>query len=661
VIAGADIVAMSSESTNVGNRGRLEVRDLCVGSDDSAAVVVDQISFVVESGQVLGLVGESGSGKTTIGLALLGHCRRGLQITSGEVLLRNRNVLTASASDLRSLRGVDIAYVPQDPASALNPVLRVGTQVGETLRVHPGAVRDPKQRVPQVLHEVGISSEPDMLRRYQHQLSGGQQQRITLAKAFACRPSVIVLDEPTTGLDVTIQRHVLETVQALCSSYGVAAVYISHDLAVVGELASTVAVLYAGRIVEQGSTERVFAAPIHPYTRGLIASVPSPLRRGVVHGIVGQPPRPGERPPGCAFEPRCELRVDACAQSPPGSIQIDRRDVRCFRAEASLALTHQWRASREKARPAAAASVTATRDLGASMSTGPDPVNLRGLNSDAGGRGQSRVRESDAGAIVSDGPSRLVVRGLSASYGDREVLGHIDLEVGDHQIVAIVGESGAGKTTLAECIVGLHGHWTGEVLLGGSLLPKDARHRNRDMLRRIQYVFQNPFLSLNPRKTIYQILNDPLRYFSIRDADSAERVDAALKDVSLGGDHLDRYPDELSGGERQRVAIARALIVEPDILVCDEITSALDVSVQAVIVELLARLQNEHRLSLLFITHNLALVKSVAQSCVVISEGHVVESGPVSTVLEHPTHSYTAQLIADIPVMPWEREALATT
>jgi len=659
VSAESDILRSSRELTTAGKKGRLEVRDLCVASVDGAAVVVDQISFAVESGQVLGLVGESGSGKTTIGLALLGHCRRGLRITGGQVLLGDRDVLAASPSDLRSLRGVDIAYVPQDPASALNPILRVGTQVAETLRVHPGTVNDRRERVPQVLHEVGISSEPEMLRRYQHQLSGGQQQRIALAKAFACRPSVIVLDEPTTGLDVTIQRHVLETVQALCSSYGVAAIYITHDLAVVSELASTVAVLYAGRIVELGSTEQVFGAPIHPYTRGLIASVPSPLRRGVVHGIVGQPPRPGERPLGCAFGPRCELRVDACVQRPPDSIEIDGREVRCIRAEASLALTRQRRPWGENGRPAVAGSGITVRDFGAP--TGSDPIDPGGRDSDAGSRAPSKTRGSDVRAILSADHSKLVVRGLRAFYGPREVLADIDLEVGDHQIVAVVGESGAGKTTLAECIVGLHRHWSGEVLLGGNALPRDARRRNREMLRRVQYVFQNPFLSLNPRKTISQILTDALRCFSMRDVDSAERVAAALKDVSLGRDHLDRYPDELSGGERQRVAIARALIVQPDILVCDEITSALDVSVQAVIVELLARLQNEHRLSLLFITHNLALVRSVAQSCVVLSEGHVVESGPVATVLEHPTHPYTAQLIADIPVMSWERAALATT
>ena len=323
--------ALDDERTERAGVAALEVDGLRVTSENGAAVVVDEISFAVASGQILGLVGESGSGKTTIALALLGHARRGLRIASGEVRLRDTDLLRMSASQLRSVRGFDISYVPQDPATALNPVLRVGRQVEQALRVH-SVDGDHGARVAEVLREVGIEPEPETLRRYPHQLSGGQLQRIALAMAFVCRPSVIVLDEPTTGLDVTIQRHVLETVRRLCSSYGVAAVYVSHDLAVVSQLASSVAVVYAGRIVEHGPTERVFTEPIHPYTRGLIASVPSPHRASALHGIPGQPPRPGRRPAGCAFEPRCDLRIAACALAPPAPIELDQRAVRCIRA-----------------------------------------------------------------------------------------------------------------------------------------------------------------------------------------------------------------------------------------------------------------------------------------------------------------------------------------
>jgi peptide/nickel transport system ATP-binding protein len=587
---------------------RLEVRDLRIDSSDG--VVVDEIAFSVAAGEVLGLVGESGSGKTTVALALLGHARRGLWIESGRVTLRGVEVLSAGSEELRSLRGREISYVPQDPESALNPVLRVGAQVAEALRVHPEVDIDRDARVAQVLKEVGIAPEPAVLRRYPHQLSGGQQQRVALAMAFACRPSVIVLDEPTTGLDVTTQRQVLTTVRSLCRSYGVAAVYVSHDLAVVSELATNVAVMYAGRIVERGPTGRLFGAPVHPYTRGLIASVPSSRRRESLHGIPGQPPRPGHRPAGCLFEPRCDLRTDRCALEAPALIDFDGRAVRCLRAAESRALGH-----------------------------GPP---------------------AEAAATPAVGALKLVVRNLCAGYGSTQVLEDVDVEVRSQEYVALVGESGSGKTTLAQCVVGLHSNWTGEVSLDGERLETAARKRDRNTLRRVQYIFQSPYLSLNPRKTIAQIVGDPLRhFFSLRGERALERVVVALEDVSLGSEYLERYPDQLSGGERQRVAIARALVVEPEVLICDEITSALDVSVQAVIVELLRRLQVTHKLSMIFITHNLALVRSVAHACIVLSDGRVVEAGPVADVLERPVHPYTKQLIANIPMIESDSTATA--
>ena len=266
---------------------RLEVRDLDVRIGAAGPDVVSEIGFEVPAGEVLGLVGESGSGKTTVALALLGHARRGLRITSGEVLLDGTDLLQLDRGQLRAARGAKVAYVPQDPAAALNPAQRVGTQLREALQVHPGAVDDPGSRVLEVMREARLDATPEMLRRYPHQLSGGQQQRVSLAMAFCCRPSLIVLDEPTTGLDVSTQRHVLETVRSLCSSYGVAAVYVSHDLAVVGGLVSEVAVMYAGRIIEIGPTAKVFGEPLHPYTRGLLAAVPSPLRAEVLAGIEG--------------------------------------------------------------------------------------------------------------------------------------------------------------------------------------------------------------------------------------------------------------------------------------------------------------------------------------------------------------------------------------
>jgi len=580
---------------------RLEVRELEIRVGKSGPDVVSDINFAVPAGQVLGLVGESGSGKTTVALALLGHARRGLRISSGEVRLDGVDLLTLSRGDLRAARGSRVAYVPQDPAAALNPTLRVGTQLREALRVHPAAVDDPAGRVLEVMREARLDAAPEMLRRYPHQLSGGQQQRVGLAMAFCCRPSLIVLDEPTTGLDVTTQRHVLDTVRSLCRSYGVAAVYVSHDLAVVGGLVAEVAVMYAGRIVEIGPTAKVFGDPVHPYTRGLLAAVPSPGRAETLAGIEGQPPRPGRRGRGCSFAPRCSYAISECRDSPPPPVLIDSREVRCIRAA--------------EIRSAAAARPAAV--------SGP----------------------------ADDGRSpALSLRAISARYGRTPVLSDVDLDVPPDWCVALVGESGSGKTTLARCIVGLHGNWTGDITFQGARLSPRLRDRPREAVRRIQYIFQNPYTSLNPRKTIGQIVAQPLEeLLGLPFRERSERAARALEDVSLGRDFLSRYPDQLSGGERQRVAIARALVVEPDLLICDEVTSALDVSVQAVIVEELRRLQRERHLAMLFITHNLALVRSIAQHAVVLRDGAVVESGPVEQVLEHPTDAYTARLMADVP------------
>jgi peptide/nickel transport system ATP-binding protein len=580
---------------------RLRVAGLEVRLGRSGPDVVRDVSFAVSAGDVLGLVGESGSGKTTVALALLGHTRRGLCITGGEILLDGIDLLTLSPRDLRAARGARVSYVPQDPAAALNPALRVGTQIREMLRVHAADVGEVGDRVAEVMREVYLDPTPEMLQRYPHQLSGGQQQRVALAMAFACRPSLIVLDEPTTGLDVSTQRHVLDTVRSLCRSYGVAAVYVSHDLAVVGDLVSDVAVMYAGRVVEIGSATQLFGAPVHPYTRGLLGAVPSPERAEVLVGIDGQQPRPGRRGAGCSFAARCRYAVADCTSRAPEPVTVAGRSVRCLRARDIQATQPE--------RPPAAASWPAVTTT-----------------------------------------SVLSVRGVTASYGSTPVLSGIGVEVQPRACVAVVGESGSGKTTLARCVAGLHGNWTGDITFQGTPLPHGARQRDMEVLRRVQYIFQNPYTSLNPRKTVSQIIDQQLKQFTdLSRRDRSERAVGVLKDVSLGADFLSSYPDQLSGGERQRVAIARALVVQPDLLICDEVTSALDVSVQAIIVELLRRIQQQRQLAMIFITHNLALVRSIAQSAVVLSKGVVVESGPVEQILEHPADPYTQRLMEDVP------------
>jgi peptide/nickel transport system ATP-binding protein len=584
----------------------LEVVDLRVELTDSGLDIVDEISFRVGAGEVLGLVGESGSGKTTVGLAVLAHCRRGARVARGQVLVDGDNILAKPEEERRRLRGRVVSYVPQDPSASLNPALRIEMQLLETLEAHGFGASDEerRKRLGEMLEEVLLPSDSEFLRRYPHQLSGGQQQRAALAMAFACRPRVIVLDEPTTGLDVTTQAHVLATVRDLCRSHGVAAVYVSHDLAVVSSLADRVAVMYAGRMVEVGPERQLFRGAGHPYTRRLIQAIPDLSGRYALVGIPGRAPAPGHRPTGCFFEPRCEFAVAQCRDEFPPVVRISgEHESRCWRAQDVLAHGVLERVSAELA----------------------------------------ERRERAEATLIG-------VREITAFYGDRQVLHGIDLDVRPRECVALVGESGSGKTTLARCIAGLHSDYHGEVVLEGKRIPPGARARDRDTRRRMQYIFQSPYSSLNPRKTIGQIVAQPLRlFYELGHREVQSRVAAALDAVSLNPALMDRYPHQLSGGERQRVAIARALTAKPSLLICDEITSALDVSVQAAIVDLLAALQREMGLGLLFVTHNLALVRTIADRVAVMSAGSIVELGSVERVLDSPQADYTKRLLADTP------------
>jgi peptide/nickel transport system ATP-binding protein len=585
----------------------LEVVGLRVEVEDSGSDIVDDVSFAIGAGEVLGLVGESGSGKSTVGLAVLGHTRRGASIAKGAVRVEGRDILQLPERQRRLLRGRTISYVPQDPASALNPGLRIRTQLEEILEAHGwGESRLARAaRLAEMLDEVLLPKDDAFLSRYPHQLSGGQQQRVGLAMAFACRPRVIVLDEPTTGLDVTTQRHVLATVRDLCSAHGVAALYVSHDLAVVASLASRVAVMYAGRIVEAGPERVLFRGAAHPYTRRLIEAIPEMSGRHALEGIAGTAPRPGQRPDGCFFAPRCTEAIEACVEAFPPVEQIsEQHTVCCIRHADVLA-------------------------------------------------GAVRARRPAPELPVASTDTPLVgIRGLDATHGDRQVLFGIDLAVRPGQCVALVGESGSGKTTLARCIAGLHRSFTGEISLHGVPVPPGARARSREMRRELQYVFQSPYSSLNPRKTIGQIVAQPVGlFFELDDREAHERVVSTLERVRLSPSVMPRYPHELSGGERQRVAIARALAADPVVLICDEVTSALDVSVQAAIVELIAQLQREMDLGLIFVTHNLALIRTIAEEVSVMSAGRIVESGRVEDVLRSPQDAYTQALLADTPTL----------
>ena len=587
----------------VAPQGGLVVQDLGVDLTGKDVDVVDDIDLVLEPGEVVGLVGESGSGKTTVGTSLLNYSRAGAFISSGKVLLEGRDVLGMTWQEVRKIRGEEIAYVPQDPASALNPAIRIGKQIVELLQLRNiGTAETRLQGARDGLAEVGLPSDDEFLSRYAHQLSGGQVQRVALAMAFLPKPKVLVLDEPTTGLDVTTQAMVLETMAELCRTHGVSALYVTHDLAVVANIADRVAVMYAGQIVELGPREAMFKNPSHPYTRALLDSIPHLSQARALTGIPGRTPAPGARPSGCRFHDRCAFVVDACKQSVPElrPVATD-HDVRCIRAEE-----------------------IGTWDISRGTVPDADP---------------DKPRE-----VI------LSVDHLSVFYGSKQVVYDVSFDLAKAEVVALVGESGSGKTTISRSVGGLHKDWTGTITFDGDELSKSARQRDAVNRKRLQYIFQNPYLSLNPRLTIEQIVKRPMELFGIaKGKEATDRVVDLLDQVALGPRMLKFQASRLSGGERQRVAIARALASEPDVLICDEITSALDVSVQGSIVALLEGLRQQRGISMLFVTHNLALVRSIAARVEILQAGKVVEAGSVVTVMETPREEYTRNLLSKSP------------
>ena len=586
----------------------LTIRNLRLDVAQHGHDIVDEVSLTIARGEVLGLVGESGSGKTTVGLAVLGHARKGVAIHSGSITIEGSEILQLEGNARRHARGKLVTYVPQDPGTALNPALRIGAQVLEVLQAHGfGADKAARHaRVQEVFSEVMLPSIPEFLRRYPHQLSGGQQQRVALAMAFATRPAVIVLDEPTTGLDVSTQSHVLETVRSLAATHGVAALYVTHDLAVVASLADRVAVMYAGRIVEQGATAEIFANPAHPYTRYLVAAAPEMGSDRELVGLAGRAPSPGKRPVGCAFAVRCEVATPECSDSFPEVTAVggpgSTHEVRCFHAFSV-----------------------------------PERTAHRGAGG-AGGSGSTDVA--------------LSLRSVTAGYTGHMVVHNVSFDIGRGECVALVGESGSGKSTLSRSIGGLHREWSGEILLAGQPLARSSRDRPVQQRLSIQYVFQNPYSSLHPRRSVADSIARPLAIAGVDKHEIAREVDRMLERVSLSAAYGSRFPDQLSGGERQRVAIARALVSKPQMLICDEVTSALDVLVQATIIELLVDLQRDLGLAMLFVTHNLPLVRSIAQRVAVMADGLIVELGTAADTLSNPQQEYTKRLLADTPSIP---------
>jgi peptide/nickel transport system ATP-binding protein len=607
-----------------GEEPLLELRDVRISYFTRAGEVnvVPGLSFSLRRGEALGLVGESGCGKSTVALAILRYLGRAGRVVGGQIRFEGRDLAGLGEDALRRIRGRRIAMVYQDPMASLNPVMTVGRQLMEVPMLHEGVgAAEARRRAIRMLAEVNLPDAEALLARYPHQLSGGQQQRIVIAMALIAAPSLLIMDEPTTGLDVTVEAAVLDLVRALRQRHDSAILFISHNLGTVVRVCDRIGVMYAGELVEEGTIRQVFGNPRHPYTRGLFDCLPSlghDKRGAPLVPIPGQVVSPAAREPGCGFAARCAHVDDARGcRAPIAAAPVDGEPghrVRCVRAA---------------------------------------ELTPRAARPDGGGAGPPRAAREPVLATERLGKLYHPRRGLFGA-GRRPVraLSGVDLGEGKGQTLAIVGESGCGKSTLARILSGLETATEGRVRLAGAevgRLPVDARPMR--LRRALQMVFQNPDSTLNPSHTVgYAIARALRRLRGLGAAEARRQVERLLDTVRLPREFAGRKPHQLSGGQKQRVAIARALAGDPDVVVADEPVSALDVSVQAAIVNLLSELQAERAATLVFISHDLSVVRYLADHVAVMYLGKVVESGPVEDVFAPPFHPYTEALLSAVPV-----------
>ena len=598
----------------------IEVQDLSIGftsRNGRTLPVLREVSLSVAKGETLGLVGESGSGKSTLALAAMGYLKRGLRVIGGTARFEGQDMFALSRPALEAVRGGRLALIPQNSGQSLTPTLRIGAQIDEALALHSALPKSERRaRVLSLLAQVRLPYPAGTAERFPHELSGGQQQRAAIAMALAGEPEALLLDEPTTGLDVTTQAHILELLRDITFQTGVAMIYVSHDLGAIAQVCDRVAVMYAGEIVLQGDARKVLRDPSHPYARGLLASIPKLAEARLPIALEGRPPPPGGAGLGCGFVDRCPLAETRCRQERPALRQIASGEaIRCHLPEKAAGLPISGASVATKARDAAGASALILDDLSVSYAR---PSLLDEI-----------LRRKPGGPATVQGVSLTIARG---------------------ETIGLVGESGSGKSTILKSLAGLLAPSAGRVdLASGEALPVEAVLRNPDQLRRIQLIFQNPDESLNPRQTIAEILAQPLTlYFGLSGDALQARCLALLEQVRLGPHYLDRLPSQLSGGEKQRVAIARAFAAEPDIVLCDEVTSALDVSVQAAVLDLLNQFKRDRGVTYLFVSHDLAVVRALSDRVAVLYQGRLCEIGPAAAVYAAPFHPYTEALIGAV-------------
>jgi peptide/nickel transport system ATP-binding protein len=608
--------------TDTGDRA-LEVTNLSTHIKLSRSTVqaVGNVDLAIDRGETLGLVGESGCGKSMLGLSVLGLLPAGGQIIDGSVKLDGRDLVGLSDRDLQKLRGNEMAMIFQDSLSALNPTKQIGVQVAEPVRLHRGASRqEARDRALEVLELVGLPRPKERLEQYPHQLSGGLRQRVMIAVALACEPKVLLADEPTTALDVTIQAQILALLDDLEDRLGMATLLVTHDMGVVAGRTNRISVMYAGRIVETAATEEIFGGMRHPYTQALLGSIPrlDQDNRKALVSIRGLPPDLTNPPAGCRFAPRCPRATDQCrVQEPP----LTGRDP-----------AHLFACWHPVDGPVRATPVVVPGEPAAAVAAGADDHLLEIADV---------VREYPvtAGAVL-----RRKVNSVKAVSG-------VSLHVAPGETLGLVGESGCGKTTLGKLIVGVERPDAGRITLAGREVFRMRGRGLRRARRDLQMMFQDPYASLDPRMRVQAILREPLVIQNVGSRQEQDRrIRQLLDEVGLPEGALERYPHEFSGGQRQRIALARVLMLEPKVIVADEPVSALDVSIRSQVLNLMKRLQAEHQRASVVISHDLAVVKYLADRIAVMYLGKVVELGTGDDIYRRPAHPYTDALIKTIPL-----------
>jgi peptide/nickel transport system ATP-binding protein len=589
------------------NEPLLELRDLDtdIAVRNGTVHALDGVSLKVMPGETLGVVGESGSGKTMTALSIMGLLPSGGRVSGGEILFEGRDLRSLPADEVRRTRGVRMGMVFQDPLTSLNPTMRIGTQVAEPLRVHQKAGRaEARERAVDILRRVGMPRPDKIVDNYPHELSGGMRQRVAIAMALVCQPKLLIADEPTTALDVTTQKQILELIDDLREEFGMVVILVTHDLGVIAGRADRVAVMYAGRVVETATTRELFQAPRHRYTEALLEALPEATDGERLYSIPGLPPDLSRPLTGCRFAPRCRFVTDECRVA----------DIPLIGEGHEFACIH----------PVEGAPAVAERQV------------------------------FERPVTVSQGAPILSIRNLVKNYashgGEVSAVADVSFDVAAGETFGLVGESGCGKSTLGRLAVGLERPSSGQIVLDGTDIAGLSGRERRGMHRQVQLMFQDSYAAMNPRMRVDSILAEPLEIQHVGDgAARRARINTLLDQVGLSRRVLERYPHEFSGGQLQRIGLARSLALQPRLIVGDEPVSALDVSIQAQVLNLMRDLQKELGLAYVFISHDLSVVDYMADRIGVMYLGKLVEVGPARDVVRAARHPYTQALIDAVP------------